>query len=162
MTVSIIVAASRNGVIGKDNDLPWHLPAEQAYFKKVTSGHPVIMGRKTYESIGRALPGRQNIIITRDKTYRAEGCKVTHSLEEALDSAKGAKEVFIIGGSQIYKQALPLADKLYFTRVEARIEGDRFFRFKESEWKTVSRKIYESDADNPYSYVVSVMERNEL
>src|SRR6266404_2470375 len=145
MTVSTIVAVSRNGVIGKDNATPWYLPAELARFKQVTMGHPIIMGRKTHESIGRALPGRQNIVITHDKNYQAEGFDVVNSMQAALDSVKEANEVFIIGGSAIYEQALPLLDKIYLTRVNVDIDGDRYFKFNEDEWQTVSSEKYPAD-----------------
>ena len=152
MTVSTIVAVSRNGVIGKDNATPWYLPAELARFKQVTMGHPIIMGRKTHESIGRALPGRQNIVITHDKNYQAEGFDVVNSMQAALDSVKEGNEVFIIGGSAIYEQALPLLDKIYLTRVDVDIDGDRYFKFNEDEWQTVSSEKYPADEKNKYAF----------
>jgi dihydrofolate reductase len=130
MVVSAVVAASQNGVIGRQGSLPWNLPGEMAYFKKITMGHPIIMGRKTHESIGRALPGRQNIIITHDGSYKAEGCTVVTSLDKALEAAAAADidEVFIIGGSSIYELAMPKLNKIYLTRILADIEGDKFFK----------------------------------
>ena len=152
--ISIIVAiAGKKRVIGKKGALPWHIPQELKRFKEITIGHPIIMGRKTHESIGRSLPGRTNIVIT-SHDYKAAGCIVVHSLDEALRSAQGSprgftprgkpfdsKEVFVIGGGEIYKQALPLADKLYLTYIDKEIEGDVFFP-DYSEFKKV---VYESD-----------------
>ncbi|MDO8498188.1 MAG: dihydrofolate reductase [bacterium] len=129
--LSIIVAMGNNRAIGSSNGLLWHIPAELKRFKEITMGHPIIMGRKTHESIGKALPGRTNIVITQDKNFKAEGVEVVHSLEEALrlaSSAPGNNEIFIIGGGQIYEQALSLADKLYLTLVEGDFpEADTFF-----------------------------------
>lgn len=126
---SIIVARSRNGVIGKENKLLWHISEDLKRFKSLTLGHPIIMGRKTYESIGRPLPERQNIIITRNKEFLAPDCVVVGSLEEALEiaSEKDKEEIFIIGGAEIYKQAFPLTDRLYITEVNLEVEGDAFF-----------------------------------
>ncbi len=132
-TVSIIAAISQNLVLGKDNKLLWHVPEDFARFKKLTSGHPVIMGRKTFESIGKPLSNRTNIIITHDENYKTAGCLVVHSLEEAIKRTKG-KEIFIIGGGQIYSQAITLADKLYLTIIKKNFTGDTYFpdygRFK--------------------------------
>ena len=124
--LSLIVAASRNGVIGAGGKLPWHLPADLQRFKKLTMGHPILMGRKTFKSIGKPLPGRTNIVITRQEGFQACGAAVAHSLEEALQMCEKEAEVFVIGGAEIYKQALPLADKIYLTRVEQDFEGDTF------------------------------------
>lgn len=129
--ISIIVAvAGQNRAIGKHGKLPWYIPDELKRFKQITMGHPIIMGRKTHESIGKALPGRDNIVITRDENYQAEGCIVVHSLDEAINVAKekDSQEIFIIGGGEIYKQAMPLVDKLYLTTVQEEIEdADVFF-----------------------------------
>ncbi len=128
--ISIVVAiAQKNRAIGKDNKLPWHIPSDLKRFKTITTGHPIIMGRKTYESIGHALPNRTNIIVTRDINYSAEGCFVAHTLEEAIEKARSidSKEICIIGGGEIFKQALPYTDKLYLTLVEGDIVGDVFF-----------------------------------
>lgn len=152
MVVSAIVAASQNGVIGKKGQLPWHLPDEMAYFRQTTAGHPVIMGRKTYESIGRALPGRQSIVISKDKNYKAEGCEVVNSLDEALAAAAGADEVFIIGGSSIYELAMPKLDKIYLTRVMADIDGDAYFDFDQSNWKLAKSKLHPVDTRNKYGF----------
>ncbi|MBI2039799.1 dihydrofolate reductase [Candidatus Microgenomates bacterium] len=145
--VSIIVAvAGKKRIIGKKGGLPWYIPEELKRFKEITMGHPIVMGRKTHESIGRALPGRTNIVVTREPNYQAEGCEVAHSLEEALRLAKNASgnnEIFIIGGGQIYQEAIKLADKLYLTYIDKEIEGEVFFpdysEFKkvvsESDWQ---------------------------
>lgn len=160
MSVSLIVAAAKNDVIGKQGGLPWNLPKEMAYFKKTTMGHPIIMGRKTHESIGRALAGRQNIIITRDKDYGAEGCTIVHSLEDALKAADSDnQEVFIIGGESIYKTALPLTDKIYLTRVYADMPGDRYFKFDPSGWGQEFSEKHTADQDNPYDYEFIVLSR---
>lgn len=147
MKISIIVAAAgKKRVIGKKGTLPWYIPQELKRFKEITMGHPIIMGRKTHESIGRVLPGRTNIVITHEPNYQAEGCVVVHSLDEAVEvaqSKEGSEEVFVIGGGEIYKQALPMANKLYLTYVDKEIEGDVFFpdysEFKkvvaESDWQ---------------------------
>jgi dihydrofolate reductase len=156
--ISLLVAMDTNRVIGKDNDLPWHLPADLKYFKNVTIGHPIIMGRKTHESIGRPLPGRENIIITRDKSYKAEGCKVVNSIEETLVS--GDREVFVIGGAEIFKQVLPDADRIYITYIEDEFEGDTFFpEIDDSEWMVISKEKGPKDDKNPYDYYFVVYER---
>ena len=160
--ISIIVAVSKNGVIGKEGDTPWYLPAEMAYFKEKTMGHPIIMGRKTHESIGRALPGRYNIVITRNKNFKAEGCDVVNSQEEALEKAKsaeGGEEVFVIGGESIYKEALPLSDKIYLTKVSAEVEGDKFFKFDPTNWKQTFSEKHKADGSNKYDYEFTVLER---
>jgi len=129
MKISLIVAVSRNGVIGRDNQLPWHLPEDLKYFKSVTMGKPILMGRKTYDSIGRPLPGRTNIVITRDPDWRADGVEVAGSLQGAMTLAEqacasaGAEEIMVIGGEQIYRMTLPVADRLYLTQVDAEVEG---------------------------------------
>lgn len=129
--ISIIVAvAGKKRVIGKKGNLPWYIPQELKRFKQITMGHPIIMGRKTHESIGKPLPGRTNIIVTHDMEYSSAGCFVVHSLGEAIQKAKGkegSEEIFVIGGGELYKQALPLADKLYLTKIDQDLEGDVFF-----------------------------------
>lgn len=152
--ISIIVAvAGKKRVIGKRGALPWYIPAELKRFKEITTGHPIIMGRKTHESIGRALPGRTNIVITRDPNYQAEGCIVVHSLDEAIKVAK-EKEIFIIGGGQIYEQALPRADKLYLTYIEKQIEGDVFF----PDYSQFKKKVNESDWQEHEGYKYKFLE----
>jgi dihydrofolate reductase len=152
MKLSIIVAASQNDVIGKEGGLPWYLPSELARFKQITMDHPIIMGRKTHESIGRALPGRQNIVVTHDEDYRAGGCTVVNSLEEAIEAAGQADEAFIIGGATIYDQALPLVDKIYLTRVKTDLDGDKFFRLNENEWQRISSEEHAADDKNKYAF----------
>lgn len=125
MTLSIIVAMTKERVIGYQNKIPWHLSEDLKHFKKITMGHPIIMGRKTFESIGHPLPGRENIVITRNKNYKAVGVTIVHGLEEALKNKTG--ECFVIGGAEIYKAALPQADKLYLTLIHDQIKGDTFF-----------------------------------
>ncbi len=128
--ISLIAAISTNNVIGRDNKIPWHISEDFKRFKSLTMGHPIIMGRKTYESIGKPLPGRINIVITRDENYSPEGVDVVHSVDKAVDLAKtkeGSDEIFIIGGGQIYSQSMDLADKIYLTVVEQEVQGDIFF-----------------------------------
>ncbi|TSC88277.1 MAG: dihydrofolate reductase [Microgenomates group bacterium Gr01-1014_7] len=143
--ISIIVAvAGKKRVIGKTGGMPWYIPAELKRFKEITMGHPIIMGRKTHESIGKALPGRTNIIITHDQSYSAEGCIVVHSLEEAIKQAQGelgSEEIFVMGGGQIYEQAIPLVDKLYLTYLDKEIEGDVFF----PDYSEFKKKVFGSD-----------------
>ena len=140
MRVTLIAALGRNAVIGKDNRMPWHISADLNRFKALTMGHPVVMGRRTFESIGKALPGRDNIVISRSHDFEAPACRVVHSLAEALASAAGATEVFVIGGAEIYALALPLAACLQLTEVDAAIDGDAYFPdFDRSEWREVSR-----------------------
>ena len=124
MIVSLVVAMARNRVIGRDNALPWRLPADLAYFKRVTMGHPVIMGRRTYESIGRPLPGRHNIVVSRNRAFHAPGCTVVGSLEEAWRAAGDADEACVIGGTTLFRETLPIADRIHLTEVEADVEGD--------------------------------------
>lgn len=156
MKVSIIVAMAHDRVIGVDNQLPWHLPADLKYFKAVTMGKPVLMGRKTYESIGRPLPGRTNIVVTRNKEWQADGVCVAGSLEDGLRAAGRADEVMIIGGAQIYGEALVRADKLYITEVDLNVKGDAFFpAFNAEEWREVSRESHAAEANTPaHAYVV--------
>lgn len=143
--INIIVAVSENNVIGKGNKLPWFLPKDLKHFKEVTLKSTVIMGRKTFESIGRPLPNRENIIITRNQSYNATGCTVVNNLEKAL-SLVNTEDCFIIGGSEIYELALPLVDKIYLTKVDTIInDGDAFFKFKKSDWKLVKFDFIEKD-----------------
>jgi dihydrofolate reductase len=155
MILSIIVAAAENGVIGKDGKMPWRLPAESAYFKSTTLGHPVITGRKNYEAMGRPLPDRLNIVITRQTDLKLpEGVIVTHSLEAALNlpEVKQAQEVFVIGGQQIYDQAMPLTDKLYLTSVHAKINGDTFFKYDPGQWELIWSEDHPADEQNKYGF----------
>jgi dihydrofolate reductase len=152
--IALVVAMAENRVIGKDNKLIWHLPADLKHFKQTTSGHPIIMGRKTFESIGKPLPNRTNIIVTRQTDLQAEGCMVANSLPEALMLAQQLDaEIFVIGGAEIYQQALFLADTIYVTEVHHSFEGDTFFPEIDSVlWQEVSREKNEPDEKNTYPY----------
>ena len=153
MLISIIAAIGKNNIIGVDNKLPWKLSADLKRFKAITSRKPVIMGRKTFESIGKPLPNRINIIITRDKNYKADGCIVVNSPEQALNAAKGSEEIIIIGGEQIFKMFLPKADKMYLTFIDKDFEGDAYFpEYIENEWKEIFRENH-IDNDLRYSFV---------
>ena len=173
MTIlSMIVATADNNIIGKDNGMPWHLPADLAYFKKVTLGKPIIMGRKTYESIGRPLPGRRNIVISRDESYvpqgkGAEGVDVVTSVEQALalvDSIEEAvPEVMVIGGGAIYKHCLPNADRLYITHIKASIAGDtQFPNYDDGSWQQISSELRVSDDKNAYDLDFCIYQRARL
>lgn len=158
--VSLIVAMAKNGLIGRDNRLPWRLPADLIHFKTVTMGKPMVMGRKTWESLPGLLPGRRHIVLTRDRAYRAEACSVVHSMAEALDAAGEVPEVMIVGGGTLYKEMLPRADCLYLTLVEADIEGDtRFPEIDWTAWREVSRESHPADERNQYPYTFLVLER---
>jgi dihydrofolate reductase len=158
--ISLLVAMDKNNLIGRDNDLPWRLPADLAYFKRVTMGHSIIMGRKTFDSIGRPLPGRENIIITRNKEYMAKGCKVIHSTNEVLEMDEKDKELFVIGGAEIFKELLPFADRLYLTEIDDVFYGDTYFpEFSLQDWKVVSSEKGPKDEKNPYDYTFVVYER---
>lgn len=162
MHFSLLLAASENNVIGKNNKLPWHLPADLKYFKNLTWGMPVIMGRRTYDSFGKTLPGRRNIVITRNKEWKAEGVDVVHSIEEAVALAKesAVKEIFIIGGSEIFKNILPKADRIYLTRIHQSFEGDAFFPvLNEEEWQLVKNRDCAADEKNAYPHSFQVWER---
>ena len=160
MTVSLVVAASKNNVIGRDGELPWHLPEDLRHFKRITTGKPVIMGRKTFESIGRPLPDRHNIVMTRDPDYAAEGCDVVDSVAEALDVAGDADEVMIIGGGQVYRDFLPRADRIYMTRVQAEVQGDtRFPRIEGNAWRLVSAEHHAADEKHEFAFEMMVFER---
>ena len=153
MNISIIVAITENNIIGRDNGMPWHLPADLKYFRERTTGHHIVMGRKTFESIGggRPLPNRVSIIITKQKDYKAEGCLIAHSLEEAIEIAKDENELFIIGGKQIYEQSLALANKMYITRIHTSIDGDTSFpQYDENQWEMTSYTEREADEKNVY------------
>jgi len=158
--ISIIVAMDQNRVIGSDNALPWHLPADLKHFKAMTVGKPIIMGRKTWESLPGKLPGRTHIIITANPDYAVEGCVVVHSLEAALEAAGDALEVMIVGGAMLYQQALPLADRLYLTLVETQVEGDaRFPEYNPSQWRELERQRHSSDEKNPFAYSFLTLSR---
>ncbi len=162
--LSILVAAASNNSIGKNNQLLWHLPNDLKFFKNTTWGGVVIMGRKTFESVNKPLPGRLNIVITRQKNWQAENVTTAGSLDEAVEKAKKLhyKEIFIIGGGEIYKEALPKTDKIYLTRVNAEIEGDTFFpAINNKEWKLTSQNDFKIDEKHAYDYSFEVWERVE-
>ena len=157
----MIVAMGKNRVIGQANQLPWRLPADLKYFKRTTMGKALIMGRKTYDTIGRALPGRKNIILTRDESYQAEGCLVVHSVESALKEA-GDGEVMIIGGGQLYQQFLPLAERIYVTQIDSEFKGDTFFpTLNNSQWAVVKRGQSVLDKDTELTYTFIIYERRQ-
>lgn len=150
-SVAIVAAMAENRVIGRGDNLPWHLPADMARFRALTMGKPIIMGRRTHVSIGRVLDGRHNIVVSRRTGFRVPGCTVVSSLEAALEAASGTAEIAILGGASIYEQALPIAARMYLTLVRASIDGDvRFPEFERGEWKEVSRVERSSDARNAY------------
>ncbi|MGR5515887.1 type 3 dihydrofolate reductase [Vibrio harveyi] len=159
MIISMIAAMADNRIIGKDNQMPWHLPADFAWFKRCTMGKPVVMGRKTYESIGRPLPGRLNIVISRDESLSIEGVTTVTSIEQALDVAGEVEEVMIIGGGAIYAACLPMATKLYVTHIEAEIEGDTQFPDWGIEFKETYSEAYQADEKNAYNMRFTVLEK---
>jgi dihydrofolate reductase len=166
MKLALICAMSENRVIGRDNGLPWHLSEDLKYFRRTTMGNCMIMGRNTWESIGRALPGRTSIVITSNAEYQAEGAEVVGSLEQAIERAEAVSketdstEAFVIGGAVLYQAALPLANTLHLTRVHAQVEGDTtLHEFDESNWKEISREQYQHDESNQYDYSICVLQR---
>ena len=151
--ISLIAAMANNRVIGKDNEMPWHLPADLAHFKAVTLGKPIIMGIKTYESIGRPLPGRKNIVISRNNSYTLEGCETVSSLEKAMELVSDVEELMIIGGGYLYSQTLSQADRLYLTFIDLDVDGDtQFPEFEHLELTEVKREKHLKDEKNPYDY----------
>ena len=165
MTISLIAARSRNGVIGRNNDLPWKLPDDSRYFMRTTKGHYAIMGRRNYDSLPepyKPLPHRTNIVVTRQPKFNAPGCIVVHSLEHALDIARenDEQEAFVIGGSEIYKLALPVAHRLYLTEIDADVDGDTYFpEFPREAWTEISRKHHPKDDHHAYAFDFVVYER---
>ena len=166
MIISIIVAMSQNRVIGDKKSLPWHLPSDMEHFKKLTWGKPVIMGSKTFESIGKPLQGRENIVLAKEPDYQANGCQIAHSLEEAIVLAEKSElgrkngEVMVCGGVSVYKQFLPLAQKMYLTLIHRDFEGDAYFpEFDKNEWQEKERIDCENDEKNPYNYSFVLLEK---
>lgn len=165
MRITLIAAIARNGVIGRDGGLPWHLPADLKRFKEVTRGHQVVMGRRTFESLPGPLPKRRNIVVTRQADYQADGIEVAHSLEEAIAMAEARAEspdevLFVLGGAVLYEAALPLADRLDLTMVDAEVDGDtRFPAFDESGWRETESIDHPADADHAMGFRVRVLER---
>ena len=161
MIISIAVAMDKKGVIGLEGELPWHLSADLKRFKAMTMGKPLIMGRKTHESIGRPLPGRKNIVLTRLKEFKTEGCTVVHSLQEALDVAGDVDEVITMGGAGIYDQSLARANRIYLTEVHADVSGDVYFpEYDRDEWAEVAREDHSADDKNDFDYSFVVLERS--
>jgi dihydrofolate reductase len=157
--ITLIAAMANNRAIGFDGGMPWHLPAELKHFKESTMGKPIVMGRKTWESIGRALPGRQNIVVSRKGAYQAEGCTVVASFDQAMEAAVG-EEVMIIGGGQLYRQALPLADRMLLTLVDCEPDADTWFPdWNKEEWREISRRSQPADENNELAYEVLTLER---
>ena len=166
--VSMIVAVAENGVIGRNNQLPWYLPEDLKYFKRVTMGKPIVMGRKTFESIGKPLPGRVNIIVTRNPNYLAEGIKVVTDIDAAIKLADdiavldGSEELMVIGGAQLYADILPSVDRLYLTEVHAEVEGDAFFPvIDKEEWEEIAREKFLAEGPNTYDYSFVVLDRRK-
>lgn len=160
--ISLIAAMSENRVIGRDGGLPWHLPADLKHFQQTTMGHPVIMGRRTFESLGRPLPGRTNIIVTRNPDYELDDAIVVRSLDEAIQAAEDddPEEIFILGGEEIFRQALPRAQRMYLTLVQAEFDGDVMFpEFNAGEWRTVEQREHPADEKNKYACTFQTIER---
>lgn len=158
--IKLIVAISKNRVIGDSNKLIWNLPADLKRFKEITGGHPIVMGRKTYESIGRPLPNRRNIIITRDESYEVDGCEVVNSVEESLLLTNN--DCFIIGGGEIYKQTLNIADQIYLTQIDEEFDGDTSFPELTASWYVSKKEDFEADEKNPYNYSFIFYEKFEF
>ncbi len=151
--LSIIVAMAKNRTIGVNNTLPWRCPEDLKHFKTLTMGHHMIMGRKTFDSIGKALPGRITVVVTRDRALKIEGCIVTHSLQEAIAACAGDEETFIVGGADIYSQSLQLADTLYITEIQQDVEGDAHFpAFEQNAWKEIAREVRSQEIPQPLNY----------
>lgn len=160
MQIAIIAALANQRVIGYQNRLPWHLPADLKHFKALTLGKPVVMGRKTFESIGKPLPGRTNIVVSRNPDYKLEGCLTADSFMQALTLAEAVEEVMVIGGTEMFRQALPMAQTLYLTFIHADIEGDVFFpEWNAAEWYETERQDFAADAKNPYNYSFVTLRR---
>jgi dihydrofolate reductase len=163
MRISLVAAASDNNVIGKNGALPWKMPADMKFFKNLTTGHTVIMGRKTYESMGKPLAGRKNIVITRNKEFKAEGCIVLNSLDQAFEVLGSEAELFVIGGADIYNTVLFRADKIYLTRVHGTFDGDAYFpQITDSEWVEIKSSTFPADEKNPYPYTFIELARKKV
>ena len=156
-TISIIVATAKNGVIGMNNTLPWHLPEDLKRFRALTTGHHIVMGRKTYESLGRLLPNRTTVIVTRNTDYQVEGAVIANSLNDAIKKCGNDDEIFLIGGAELYKDALKVANKLYITQIDLSVEGDAFFpEFDRAEWQETSREVHTSAQGFEFSYLTYI------
>jgi dihydrofolate reductase len=162
MRIAIVVIVTENGVIGRDNAMPWHLPDDLKRFKQVTMGKPIVMGRKTFESIGKALPGRHNIVVTRNKDFAALGCTVVTSVDEAMTAAGTVDEVCMVGGGDLFRQVLPQTDVVYLTRIHASIDGHTYFpSLPESEWRETFREEHGVDARHAYPFTFLTLERKK-
>jgi len=162
MRVSLIWAMTRNRVIGRDNALPWRLPDEMRHFMRTTLGHTVIMGRKQFDAMGKPLPKRTNVVVSRNPAYAANGAVVVRTIDEAIEYARAAgdDEAMVIGGGEIYSLALPKADRLYFTLIDTEMDGDTFFpAFDETQWKEVEREDHDADERHPFAYSIRVLDR---
>jgi dihydrofolate reductase len=157
--IAFVVAFDRNKVIGKDGALPWRLPDDMRHVRAVTMGKPLIMGRRTYDSIGRALPGRTNIVLTRDPAFHAEGVLVARTPEEALALAGDVPEVIVFGGAEVFRQYLPLADRIYLTQVDADVGGDTYFDFGGTDWRVLENTPHPADDRHPYPFSFLTLER---
>jgi dihydrofolate reductase len=162
MIISLIAAMTPDRVIGKNNQLPWQMPADLQHFKKITLHKTIVMGRKTYQSIGRPLPHRRNIVITRDRHFMAPGCEIFHSLALALEALEAEAEIFIIGGGELYTQTIDHANYLYLTFIHAPIQGDSFFpEWDSNDWVEILRELHLADEENPYDYTFSLLEKRQ-
>lgn len=160
MIIALLVAMADDGVIGRDNTLPWHLPRDLQWFKRLTTGHTIIMGRTTYQSIGRPLPNRRNIVLSRNPAFKADGVEVVATLEDALELVQNDTEVFVVGGAAVYGLALPLAQRMYLTRVHARVDGDvRFPEWCPDEWHLVWEEAHEADDKHAYPFTFQQFDR---
>lgn len=157
--IAFVVAIDRNKVIGKDGGLPWRLPDDMKHVREVTMGKPLIMGRRTYESIGRPLPGRTNIVLTRDPAFHPEGVHVARTPEEALRLAGDAPEIIVFGGAQVFKEFLPMAERIYLTQVDAEVQGDTHFDFGPGDWRVLSNERHDPDARHQYGFNLLTIER---
>lgn len=156
----MIAAMDKNRLIGSDNQMPWHLPADLAHFKRLTLGKPVVMGRKTFESIGRPLPGRRNVVITRQQDYGVAGCDIFHSLEAVWEALQNEVEVMLIGGGELFKKLLPQASTLYITQIQAEFKGDTYFPcWEAAEWEVVQQESFAPDEKNPHHYTFLTLKR---
>ncbi|MEY8738509.1 DfrD/DfrG/DfrK family trimethoprim-resistant dihydrofolate reductase [Bacillales bacterium AN1005] len=163
MRISLIVAMAKDRVIGKNNDIPWRIPKDWEYVRDTTKGHTIVLGRKNLESIGRALPNRRNIILTRDKNFNFDGCEIAHSDEEVFDLCVNEEEIFIFGGEQIYNIFLPYVNKMHITKIHHHFEGDTFFpEVNFNEWREVSAEKGVMNDKNPYIYYFHVYERKSI
>lgn len=161
MQLSLVVATTRNRVIGLDNGLPWHLPDDLKFFKRITMGKPILMGRRTHESIGRPLPGRRNIVLTHARDHCGPGCLIAHSLEQALRQAQPAREIMVIGGASLYRQTLPCADRIYLTLIQADLAGDRWFPELDFQtWQEVWREEHPADTRHAHAFSSMLLERH--